>query len=35
MVRAYAGELLASDGTTIVITADLREPDAVLEELRR
>ena len=25
MVRAYAGELLAPDGTTAVITADLRE----------
>jgi len=34
MIRAYASELLAEDGTTIVVTADLREPDAVLEELR-
>jgi hypothetical protein len=33
MVSAYAGELLAPDGTTIVITADLREADAVLEKL--
>jgi hypothetical protein len=32
MVRAYAGELLADDGTTAVITADLREPDAVLAD---
>jgi S-adenosyl methyltransferase len=37
MVRAYAGELLAGDGTTAVITADLRDPDAVLADpaLRR
>jgi hypothetical protein len=34
MVRAYAGELLADDGTTIIITADLRQPDVVLSELR-
>jgi hypothetical protein len=34
MVRAYASELLADDGTTKVITADLRQPDAVLKELR-
>jgi hypothetical protein len=30
MVRAYASEFLAADGTTAVITADLREPDSVL-----
>jgi hypothetical protein len=30
MVQAYAAELLASDGTTTVITADLRDPDSVL-----
>lgn len=30
MVRAYAAELLADDGTTAVITADLRDPDRVL-----
>jgi trans-aconitate methyltransferase len=37
MVRAYASELLADDGTTAIITADLRQPDAVLNdpELRR
>ncbi len=37
MVRAYACELLAHDGTTAVITADLREPDTILDdpELRR
>jgi hypothetical protein len=34
MVAAYASELLADDGTTIVITADLRQPDVVLSELR-
>jgi O-methyltransferase involved in polyketide biosynthesis len=33
MVRAYASELLADDGTTTVITADLRQPDVVLQEL--
>ncbi len=33
MVSAYAAELLAPDGTTIVITADLREADAVLDKL--
>ena len=32
MVRAYAGELLSGDGTTAVVTADLREPDAVLDD---
>jgi hypothetical protein len=32
MVRAYAGELLADDGTTAVIIADLRDPDAVLAD---
>jgi S-adenosyl methyltransferase len=32
MVAAYAGELLAGDGTTAVITADLRDPDAVLAD---
>jgi hypothetical protein len=30
MVAAYAGPLLADDGSTAVITADLRDPDAVL-----
>ena len=37
MVRAYAGELLAGDGSTAVITADLRDPGAVLSDpaLRR
>jgi hypothetical protein len=30
MVRAYAGEFLADDGTTAVVTADLREPDMIL-----
>jgi len=30
MVAAYAEELLAPDGTTAVITIDLRNPDAVL-----
>jgi len=34
MVDAYASDLLADDGTTTVITADLREPDVVLNELR-
>jgi S-adenosyl methyltransferase len=34
MVSVYAGELLGADGTTRVITADLREPDVVLSELR-
>ena len=29
---AYAGQLLTADGTTGVVTADLREPDAVLAE---
>jgi hypothetical protein len=32
IVRAYAGELLADDGTTAVISADLREPDSVLND---
>jgi hypothetical protein len=32
MVRAYAAELLAADGTTAVITADLRDPDSVLND---
>jgi hypothetical protein len=32
MVRAYACELLADDGTTAVITADLREPGIVLDD---
>jgi hypothetical protein len=32
IVRAYAGELLADDRTTAVIAADLREPDAVLND---
>jgi hypothetical protein len=37
MVAPLAGRLLADDGTTAVITADLREPDAVLghPDLRR
>ena len=30
MVAAYAAQLLAADGTTAVITMDLRDPDAVL-----
>jgi S-adenosyl methyltransferase len=30
MVAAYAGELLTDDGTTAVVTADLRDPAAVL-----
>jgi S-adenosyl methyltransferase len=30
MVRAYAGEFLCGNGTTAVITADLREPDSIL-----
>jgi hypothetical protein len=30
MVRAYASELLSGNGTTAVITADLREPDSIL-----
>jgi S-adenosyl methyltransferase len=34
MVRAYAAELLADDGTTAVITADLRDPDRVLSDPR-
>jgi hypothetical protein len=32
LVEAYAGELLANDGTTAVITADLRDPDRVLTD---
>jgi O-methyltransferase involved in polyketide biosynthesis len=37
MVAAHAGRLLADDGTTTVITADLRDPDLVLSnpDLRR
>jgi S-adenosyl methyltransferase len=37
MVAAHSGSLLAGDGTTAVITADLREPDVVLShpDLRR
>jgi len=37
MVRACASELLARDGTTAVVMADLREPDVVLNDpaLRR
>jgi hypothetical protein len=37
MVAAHAGSLLAGDGSTAVITADLRQPDAVLghPDLRR
>jgi hypothetical protein len=34
MVRAYASELLTGDGTTTVVTADLRDPGLVLNELR-
>jgi len=30
MVAAYASQLLTGDGTTAVVTADLREPDTVL-----
>jgi S-adenosyl methyltransferase len=30
MVAAYAAELLTDDGTTAVVTADLREPDTIL-----
>jgi hypothetical protein len=30
IVALYAGQLLAADGTTAVITADLRDPEAVL-----
>jgi hypothetical protein len=30
MVAAHAGRLLAGDGSTAVITADIRQPDAVL-----
>ena len=30
MVAAHSGPLLAADGTTILITADCRDPDAVL-----
>ncbi len=33
MVLAYAGELLSDDGTTAVINADLRNVDAVLDDL--
>jgi hypothetical protein len=32
MVRAYASELLADDGTTAVVTADLRDPGRVLAD---
>jgi hypothetical protein len=32
MVAAYAGQLLAGDGTTAVVTADLRDPDTVLAD---
>jgi hypothetical protein len=37
MVAAHAGRLLVDDGSTAVVTADLREPDAVLgnPDLRR
>jgi S-adenosyl methyltransferase len=37
MVAAYSAPLLSADGSTTLITADLRDPDAVLEhpELRR
>jgi hypothetical protein len=37
MVAAHADRLLADDGTTVMITADLREPEAVLghPDLRR
>ena len=32
MVRAYASEFLSGNGTTAVITADLREPDSILND---
>ena len=32
MVLAYASELLTSDGTTVLVQADLRDPDSVLHE---
>ncbi len=32
MVAAYARELLVADGSTAVITADVREPDAGLND---
>jgi hypothetical protein len=32
MVRAYSGEFLSGDGTTAVITADLREPETILDD---
>jgi S-adenosyl methyltransferase len=32
MVAAYAGQLLADDGTTAVVTADVREPDSILSD---
>jgi hypothetical protein len=32
MVCAYAGEFLCGNGTTAVVTADLREPDSVLND---
>lgn len=37
MVAAHAGSLLASDGSTAVVAADLREPDVILghPDLRR
>ena len=37
MVAAHAGELLAGDGPTALVMADLRDPDAVLghPDLRR
>jgi len=33
MVQRLRGRAAGSDGTTIVVTADLREADAVLEKL--
>ena len=37
MVAAYSAPLLSEDGSTILVTADMRDPDSVLEhpELRR
>jgi hypothetical protein len=32
MVAAYASQLLTDDGTTAVITADLRDPDSILND---
>jgi S-adenosyl methyltransferase len=32
MVHAYAGEFLSDDGATAVVTADLRDPEAILND---